>query len=191
MADEAVDLITLKEYHTYTGKEPDRKQFKEAQAALIISAASVLFADLTGRKLIQAADAYEFKGRGELTKYVRYPPITGTPVIAYYNVNTWTTADTTTYPREIVESDRIRMTSSAFGRNIRWRISYTGGYLIAAVPADIKVAVCQLVDRAVKRAQGKEAVSSETLADHTTTFTLSKLLTEPIMAVVNKYKVVS
>ena len=190
----AIDLVTVKNYLEYMARDVGKKETRLERLALLITAASQQFVGLAGgRAFVQAADTMEFDGTGKGRIIVRNPPIDtgGTITISYWNGTGWTEATAGTYPRQF-ESDLglVRLTSAVFHR-VRWKILYTGGWTIATMPMDVQMAVCQLVHRAEQRADGKEGVTTESLAaDQTMSFDLDKLATDPIRKVATKYRVV-
>lgn len=187
------DLITRDTFLAYAGREPDSKLTKEARLDMLVTSCSLLFAELAGgRAFLQAEDVYHFDGKKQQRIFVRYPPIKASPavVLEYWNATAWKTADTTTYAREQENAiGLIRLTSSFF-HPVRWRVTYTGGYLLASMPFDIRQSVCQLIDRAEQRATGKEGVRSDSKSDQSVQFDLGGVATEPIRRVADKYRVV-
>lgn len=192
-ADTAVDLITRDTFLAYAGREPGSKLTNEARLDLLVTSCSLLFSDLAGgRKFIEVIDIQHFDGRMQQRIYVRNPPIKAAPVLVleYWNSTAWKVADATTYARELENAKGlVRLTSSAF-HPVRWRVTYTGGYVLAAIPFDIKQAVCQLVDRAEQRAAGKEGIRSDSKSEQSVQFDLGDVATEPIRRIAAKYKVV-
>lgn len=190
----AVDLLTFEEYVAWAGLKPENKNLIQDQVTLFIIAASRAFMKAAGgRVFLSAADVQELDGHGGLIQQCRYPPVAADPalVIEYWNWNTWTTASTGQYPRETnLDTGEIRMTNSAFGRGIRWRLSYTGGWAQASVPEDIKQAVFDLVQRAKKRAEGKQGIRSDSRGDQNISYDLHELMNEPIRAVAASYRVI-
>lgn len=196
MANAAVDLLTFEEFLTWSGIKPENHRVNQDQVENLITAASRIFSILAGRRLfIQAQDIQQFRGHNGLVQQVRYPPIDdaseNAPVIEFWNWNTWETAGATTYPREFdYVTGQVRMTNSGFGRGILWRITYTGGWEQTDLPEDIKQATFDLVQRAHKRAEGKQGVLSDGKADQNVSYDLHKLANEVIRSVANGYRVI-
>lgn len=188
----AIDLITMAEYLAYTGREEGKPGLKKDRLDFIITAASEQVQNEIGREILQATFVDEFDGRNELRRYARRPPITGTPTISYWNRTAWVEATTALWPREITDATGlIRLTSSPFTAGVRWKISYTGGWLQAAVPSAIKMVVCQAVQRAELRATGKEGIRTQGQAEQNTTFDLTQLLTKDLRSRLDPWRVYS
>lgn len=192
-ADITIDLITRDTFLEYAGRQPDSKLTNEARLDMLVTSCSQLFTELAGgRKFLEASDLQHFDGKKQQRIFVRYPPINSSPaiILEYWNITAWKTADATTYAREQENAiGLIRLTSSVF-HPVRWRVTYTGGYILASIPFDIKQAVCQLVDRAEQRAAGKEGVRSDSKSNQSVQFDLGEVATETIKRVAAKYKVV-
>lgn len=191
MANAAIDLLTFDEFLTLQGLKVNNPNVDQVQIELLITAASRVFQTAAaGRVFLSASDAQELDGHGGMIQYCRYPPVTSL-VIAYWNVSEWVTASTALYPRELnTTTGEVRMTSSPFSRNLRWRLSYTGGWTQVLIPEDIKVAVFDLVQRSRKRVEGKQGVRSDGRADQQSRFDLHLNMTPQIQAVAESYRVI-
>lgn len=191
--DATVDLIIRDTFIKYADREVDSKHVNQDRLDLLLTQASLVFSELAGtRNFLEAVDIFHFDGKKQQRIYVRYPPIKASPaiVLEYWNATAWKVADSITYALEQENATGlIRLTSAVF-HPVRWRITYTGGYLLAAIPIDIQVAVCQLMDRAEQRASGKEGVTSTSKGDQSVNFDLVNLASKAIKAVANKYRVV-
>lgn len=193
MANTAIDLLTFDEFSAWAGHEPEEPGVNQPQVELLITAASRAFMKAAGGRIfLSGEDKQEFDGHGGLIQQCRFPPVASDPalVIEYWNVTAWATASTGQFPREVnLTTGEVRMTNAAFGRGSRWRLTYTGGYAVVAIPEDIKGAVFDLVQRAKKRVEGKQGVKSDGRADQQSTFDLHRLMNEPIAAVAAAYRV--
>lgn len=192
-ADTTVDLVTFKEFLTYSGKAEDDKNKNQEQYEFLITAASRAFTlpDLAGREILSGSHVYDFEGHGGLVQYLPRTPVTVLTSIEWWNVSAWETAGTGTYPRQLepsADSDHVRMTAAAFRRGVQWRITYTGGYAIADVPLDIKECICQLVMRSMARATGKEGVTAESMEDQSISLDLKLLASDKIKKVAAGYR---
>ena len=189
----AADLITLVEYQNYGAKDQDDKNVNQDHHEFLITAASKAFTQLVGRELLTAEHLYDFKGHGGLIQYLPRPPVTTLTLIEFWRTTEWVTADTGIYPRELepaVDATHIRMTSAVFSRGIQWRITYTGGYAQAAIPMDIKECVCQLVQRSMTRALGKEGVTASSMNDQNISLDLKLLASDKIQQIADRYKTI-
>lgn len=192
-ADLTVDLVTVKDYLTYSAKDQDNKNINQEQIEFLITAGSKAFVHLAGRDFLTGQHVYDFAGHGGLVQYLPRTPVTTLTLIEYWNATAWKTADTGTYPRELepsVNPDHIRMTSASFGRGTQWRVTYTGGYAVAAIPLDIKEAVCQLVMRSIARATGKEGVTAESMQDQSISLDLKLLASDKIKQTADGYRTI-
>jgi len=158
---------------------------------MLITSASSIFKELAnGRNLIKTtSQVHRFDGRGQGKLFVPNPPISGTPVLEYWNATDWAVADTTVYAREVMADDGLILLTNAVFHRVRWRVTYDGGYEQANIPLHFKEAICELVDRAEQKAQGKQGVDSETIGNQSTTFDLKTLVTEPIKIIASYAKV--
>lgn len=192
-ADATVDLITLVEYQNYAGKAQDNKNVNQDHHEFLITAASKAFTQLAGREFLTGEHLFDFRGHGGLVQYLPRTPVTTLTLIEYWETTAWATAGVSTYPRELEPSanaTHVRMTAAAFYRGIQWRITYTGGYAVAAIPMDIKECVCQMVQRSMARALGKEGVTSQSMDDQSITLDLNLLASDKIQRIANKYMTV-
>lgn len=194
MGNSAVDLLTFDEYTNWTRLKKDNKKVDKVQIALMITAASRQFSNAAlGRKFLQTSRLFSFTGDGSQEQQLPEPPNDSETAIVmeYWQSPNWVTAGTDLYPRETDDAKGIvRLRDSYFGRGVRWRITYTGGYLVASVPEDIKMAVMQLVQRSLLRARGKEGVKSSSQGDQNITLNLDKANTEMIQKAANPYRVI-
>lgn len=169
-------LLTFAEYCEFVGEEATKISLTENRFNLFCNAASRRIEQFCDRGFRAVTDLVEVhSGDGEADLYVNNRPITATPTVRYWDGSQWvTTTGTFTYDST---TGRIRFTDgSVFGRGSdNWQITYSYGYAIAAIPYEIKAACAILIQRALKKADGKEGVSSETFAEQTVSFSLAKM----------------
>ena len=177
------DLVSLDEYLAYGGRNKDSDKTNVQRLELLITSASQLFQGLAGgRKFVHAEDIFYFDGHATSRLFIRYTPIDSgeTVTLEYWNGTAWTEAAAATHPREIDYIDgKITLTSTVFHRAM-WRVTYTGGYVLASIPTFVKDAVCQLVHRAEMRADGREGVGSVSMNDQSTSYDLKDMVTGSI-----------
>lgn len=189
-ADLNVDLVTLLEYQNYAAKAQDDKNVNQEHYEFLITSASKAFTQLAGREFLTGEHLFDFQGHNGLVQYLPRTPVTVLTLIEYWETTAWATADTGIYPRQLepsVDADHIRMTSAAFRKGIRWRITYTGGYALAAIPMDIKECVCQLVQRSMTRALGLEGFTQTSMNDQSVSLDLKLLASDKIQQIANRY----
>lgn len=177
MASEASNaLITLAEYCEFVGKAVSDIDLSAERFNLLCGMASSRIEKHCRRKFIAASDQAEVhSGDGTKDLYVKNAPITATPTVKYWDGLQWVaTPNTFTYDST---TGRIWFTDGAtFWRGSdNWQITYSYGYAIASVPYELKASCAILIQRALKKADGKEGVSSETFGDQTTSFSLAKM----------------
>lgn len=171
-------LITIEEFQAYKGDDTER-DVNEDRYIWMINAASQAIADYCDRTLCPStaiSNLEWFDGDDTPSYYVRHRYITGTPTLYYYSGLDWTEMTTTSYPRQITGSMGLiyMLQGHIFCAGTRYRVDYTTGYAQASVPIMLKQACCRVVDRAIKVAEGKDGVTSESFGDQTTAFSFNR-----------------
>ena len=188
-------LVSVAEYlSSFSGKREDNQNIEIERQEFFINAASKHIEEYCGRKFVPSATVAEIRGGdGTSSIYVHNIPLTTLTSIEYWNGTDWTVLSTDNAPRDSdVDTREIWFTQGhifADGKK-NYRITYVYGYSTANVPADLKRAACQLVQRAQVKADGKEGITSQSFGDHTTSYDLAKI-PDDIREVLDRYKRIS
>lgn len=184
-------LITLKDFKIFLGI-PDDTDTEDVRLTPFLAAAVADCQTHIQRKLSLVTVAEIFDGDGESVRYVRNCHIASAPTIDWFNGVQWVTDYPGTYNLSFSwnESGRVRFTNGGcFLEGIEnWRVNYSTGYSAATIPDDLKNSIMAQAQRLRKRADSKEGMASESIADQTVTYDLSKL-PESIKRVWDSYKV--
>lgn len=169
-------LIDKEYYLAYLGDDSETAEnLNEDHLQLFINSASQAIENHCDRLICPAQDwedKEKFWGDGEPEYFVSHQKINSTPTLYYWNGSDWTEMTSSSYPREI-DGDKGEfrlMEGYLFNKDVRYRMDYNTGWNEADVPAPIKEACCMLVNRAMKRAEGKEGIQSESFGDSTTSY---------------------
>lgn len=173
-------LITVAEFLQYLGTTDTTKNVFNQ---LAIDAASQDIETESGRKLITGSALTEiFDGTGEPWYYTRQAPIVAVSALAYRSGadgTTWQSVLTDYKYETDLEDGRIYFVDGnifAEGGDYNWKIAYTYGYAIAAVPQDIKVACALLAARYKKIFENElHGVDSKNFGDQSITYSFDKM----------------
>jgi hypothetical protein len=176
-------LITVAEYLDMADRDRDAPGVAENEAfyEAHINAASQLVETWLKRIICPLTDINEiFDGDGTRDYYVRHRKINSEPTLYYWGGTTWTEMTTAAWYWTYDGSEGVGRVYFQRGYSFsegsdNYKISYNTGYAQSSVPSAVKLACFTLVQRAVKRAQGKEGVQSETLPDMVTSYNLDKM----------------
>lgn len=186
-------LVALNTFKDFLGI-PHDTDTENARLQMFLDAAVADCANYIKRKLILEAIVEVFDGDGESVRYVRNQHIVAAPTIDWYDGSQWITNYPGTYNLAFSWNDtgRVRFTNGGyFMAGIEnWRINYQTGYSAATIPGDLNNSIMAQAQRLRKRADSKEGMASESIADQTVTYDLSKL-PESIKRVWDAYKVKS
>lgn len=186
-------LITLKDFKIFLGIPTDTET-EDIRLAPFLEAAVSDCRTYLKRVLEIAAVQEIFDGDGECHRFVRNCHIAAAPTIDWFNGVAWITDYPTTYNLTWSWNDngRVRFTNggSFFEGIENWRINYQTGYSATTIPDDLKNSIMAQAQRLRKRADSKEGMASESIADQTVTYDLSKL-PESIKRIWDAYKVKS
>lgn len=186
-------LISAEEYLAFIGDDSDRT-VNEDQLYFHINAASQAIIDYLDRKVCPVEDVTEvFDGDGTKDYYVRHVVINSEPTLSYWNGSDWTEMTTASYywtydgvtGRVYFERGFV---FSAGDDN--YQIEYNTGYAQVDVPMPIKQACCQLVQRALLKAEGKEGFKSESVGEASSSYDLA-VWPPDVLAQLQQYRHIS
>jgi len=185
-------LVTVDEYLRHKGIDKDTSEMDADRITQFINSASQTIENYLNQKIVPVTEDYTEIRSGDGTKdiYVKNAMNITLTKLEYWSGTAWTEMTTSAYVRTYdSDTGRIWFTDgNTFWRgddNIR--ITYSWGYATASVPVPIKEATYILIDRAMKRADGKEGISSESFGDATTSYDFSSLITKQVDALLTKY----
>ena len=169
-------LITLEDFQAFMADDSDTALNKD-ELHFHINQASQAIVNYLDRLVAPAQDVTEvFDGDDSKDYYVRYIRINAEPTLSFWNGSDWTEmAIASYYWTYNATTGRIYFER---GRQFcegsdNYRIIYTTGYSVADVPAPIKQACCQLVQRGKLKADaGKEGMRSEAVGEVSNSYDL-------------------
>jgi len=161
-------------------------QITIADAALkttLIAIASDIIETFTNRKFLSQAYTKEaYDGDGERHIWLKNYPVTVLTLVeswdTYNNVQLQSFTVDTDYIPYLDEGYVYMRGKTAIGKR-NYRITYTAGYLIAAIPADIKYACAQICG-IVYSQKGKAGINSESMGKYSVTYGKSDILVNGI-----------
>ena len=178
-------LIDVEFYRSIVGIDRDDTNLDEELIEKLITAATDAIELRCKRSFVSPVVAIDeiFDGTGESNYFVRKGRINSatTPIMYYWDGDSWETASTTLYPRAYdYESGELYFTNGQrFSRGLKnWKLNYKYGWTdIAALPFDIKLACADLL-KWMRFSTAKQGVSSESIGDTLVSYNtnLSKLV---------------
>jgi len=182
-------LIDLEYYRTVVQID-DSATFNSGAIESLINQASQMIETECNRKFITPSVAITevFNGDGNRDHYVKNARIIATPTLKEWDGDSFeTTSYTFTYDQD---TGRVYFTDGnvfSRGKN-NWQISYTYGWTLSTVPADLKLACVGLTSH-LRLLSQKMGIVSESFGDSSTTYDWEK---NPfIQRIINDYKVVN
>jgi len=189
--DTTIALITFEEYCTFAGLKKSNDKLDQDRFELFIHQASQEIINECGRKFIepssQVEEVFDGDGTGEyFIKNCRWAS-GDTPVIYYWDGTQYVEMTAANFPRAYVqESGKVYFTKGNIFTHRRYKIAHKYGWTQANIPYDLKELCAVMVQRALKRADKHEGVTSEGMSDSTTAFNLHKI-TESMQTIINHY----
>jgi len=193
--DSTIALIDEFEYLNYLGSTEAEVQINNEQRLSFINWASAeikKFCD--DRIFISPSIQIEeiFSGDGTNEYWTKHGRIADSPVsnivIEEFDGNNWTAR---TYDKEVDAERGLIWFNKGYdflkGRR-NWKLKYRPGWLITAVPQDLKGVCCATVKRLLMLAGGKEGITTESFADSTNTYNLPNLIGETQLTTLNRYR---
>jgi len=204
MAVAARALIDVDYYGLATGVDVNQVDFPTDELESAIMAATDAIEQRCIRSFISPSAAVDeiFGGTGSESYIVNEGRINSatTPILYYWSATAWTTASTTSYPREYdYPKGEVYFTNGGvFWTGKRnWKIEYKSGWAdIAALPDDLKRACVDLVEY-MRLSTKKIGVGSETFGDNSVSYLagMNKVVAAAwpltITTVLDKYRMVT
>lgn len=184
-------LVEPVEYWAFLGKDTDNENLNEDRCNFFINAASQQLETDCGRVFVPVTETEEIRdGDGTTNLFTKNKPITALAKIDVWNGTDWSELAVATYPytHDGTTAEVWFTEGNTFAKGTKnYRITYSHGYAQASVPADLKRLCCQVVQRMLKQADGKEGMASESFGDHSTTYDL-KDWTPDMRQTLNRYR---
>lgn len=188
--DSSIALITEDEYRTFAEVSDTNTNFDSEKAAIFINAASQMIKNWCGRNFLSAANQTEILDGDGTTSYMpKNQPVNGVSKIEIWDGQEWDELEAANYDYTYDDNEIYFTDGNLFSRGIKnYRVTYSSGYAQSDIPWDLKRACAQLVQRALKKADKKEGLSSESFGDATTSYDLGSLISPDIVAVLSMYR---
>lgn len=181
-------LIDKEYYYRQVGYEIDNTNRDDTQYEQYINQASQFIETHCNRKFITGSVAEIFDGNDHKDYYVKYGRITDTPVIAYWDGDSWENLDTDIYDITYTTGGRVYFTDGnvfSEGKD-NWRVTYSYGYTLATVPDDLKMACVGLI-RFIEVQSQKMGITYEAVGNNITTYDIRNI-PATVMDVLNRYR---
>ena len=185
-------LVSVEEVKQYLGIDSDDNTENFEQ---LINGVSKQVESFCGRNFItpSAAITEKWSGDGTESVWLQEAPIASAIAvtsISYRSGTTWTALDSNYTIEQNASEALIEFTDgSVFTKGYRnWKVSYSYGYSLSAVPDDLKHATIILVAREKSLADNKlHGVNSKSFADHSISYNFDKD-PENVKRTLNAYK---
>ncbi len=194
LLDDSIALVSLEEAKRYLKIDPtvDDTSADEFIETLVNAASKEIERLCNGRKFRKVTTAIDelFDGDDDADYYTKNAPITGTPSLYYWDGLTWQT-DSSWSTTQDNNAGRIWFDDgNVFWRGPikNWKISYTYGWTLNDVPADLKEACIGLV--ALKKKlfdDGLHGVNSRSFGDQSISYTFDKIPAN-VLATIYSYR---
>lgn len=172
-------LVKVDEYKLFSGiGSSDNSDDNQIQFFINSCSEKIQGSSGTARRFREATLLETFSGDGTSSRYLNNAPITAVTKLEQWNGSAWVELPLANYPYTFDDSvGNLYFQSGSncyFSRGFKnYRVTYTYGYVIASIPADLKEICCKLVSRAIQLAhQNKEGLNSESTGESTTSYNL-------------------
>jgi hypothetical protein len=188
--DKTIALVDVDEVKEYLQIDTDTDTTDPWIEKLINAASKRIENYCRGRKFILVTTAIDeiFDGNGTSSYFTKYAPIVSTiSTIYYWDGDSWAALTGETHTQNNVKGELYFTDGNRFTKGIKnWKISYTYGWALNSVPADLKDACLMMIGQKKKLFEDNlHGVSSKSFGDQSISYSFD--MNKEIKAILNTY----
>lgn len=170
MSQAANALCTFAEYCLLLGKDTTNEAIDQPRIEMFVGAVSTMIEKRCGRAFIQGTFADYFEGNGTTFRYPKQWPLkaASSASLDYWSGTAWVATGYTVTVND-TETKLELAGGYVFYEGMKYKLSYTAGWLIASVPFDLK-AVCAYMTSSLILSFRKAGTRTESVGDETRSY---------------------